>query len=617
MCPLHSRFHSPESRLNTESPASGFAALGLADAILQTVSALGYEEPSPIQAQAIPYLLDGRDVLGMAQTGTGKTAAFALPLLTMLSQEYEAGRRSPSALVLAPTRELAQQVAEAFTTYAKGLPGCRVVSVYGGSPYPPQTRALRAGVDIVVGTPGRVMDHMRKGTLDVSHLKMLVLDEADEMLRMGFIDDVEWVLSHTPDDRQIALFSATMPRPIARIAAEHLVNPAEVRVKQATATATTIAQRYVLVHAGQKAELLARLLETEAVDAAMVFVRTKAATTEVADFLRGRGIAAEALSGDLSQEQREQTVQRLKDSRIHVVVATDVAARGLDVERISHVFNYDMPGDPEVYVHRIGRTGRAGREGAAILFVQPREQRMLKLIGKVTRSSVEAMEMPSIEAVNAIRLNRLSERLAAHAAAGLDRYNELLETVAERTGLDAPALAAALCAELNQGQPFLLSESEAIKAPRASADRDRAGKRGERLARGQQAVPAGYRRYWIAVGREHGVKPGNVVGAIANEAGIEAGNIGRVELRERFSVVDLPEGMPADIFQHLKGVWVCGQKLSIREFEERPSGAPKPHRKGGAPSGGKRKPGGKPPKRSKSAGGKPAGGKRKGKPKTG
>ncbi|WP_370300469.1 DEAD/DEAH box helicase [Abyssibacter sp.] len=589
--------------MNTESSPSGFASLGLADSILATVAELGYTTPSPIQSQAIPYLLEGRDVLGMAQTGTGKTAAFALPLLTMLAQEAgtRGKQRAPSALILAPTRELAQQVAEAFETYAKGLSGCRVIAVYGGSPYPPQTRALRSGVDIVVGTPGRVMDHMRKGALDVSHLKMLVLDEADEMLRMGFIDDVEWVLSHTPDDRQIALFSATMPRPVARIANEHLNNPAEVRVKQATATATTIEQRYVMVHSGQKSELLARLLEVESPDAAMVFVRTKVATSEVADFLRERGLAAEALSGDLSQEQREQTVQRLRDGRIQVVVATDVAARGLDVERISHVFNYDMPGDPEVYVHRIGRTGRAGREGMAILFVQPREQRMLKLIGKVTRSSVEPMELPTVAAVNAHRLQALTERLQGHAAAGLDTYRELVAQMAESTGLAPADLAAALMAELNRGQPFLLREKENIKSPRAPQERGTDDKRGRRLERGQQAVPDGYRRYWIAVGREHNVKPGNIVGAIANEAGIEAGHIGRVELRERFSVVDLPEGMPREVFTHLKGVWVCGQKLSIRDFEERPSGAPSAKGKptGGKPAGAKRKGAGKPKSKTK------------------
>lgn len=579
--------------MDTDSSPSGFAALGLPDALVTTVTSLGYSTPSPIQAQAIPMLLEGRDVLGLAQTGTGKTAAFALPLLAMLSEEpASSGRRAPSALVLAPTRELAQQVAEAFETYAAGLSGCRVVSVYGGAPYPPQTRALRAGVDIVVGTPGRVMDHMRKGALDVSQLKMLVLDEADEMLRMGFIDDVEWVLSHTPDDRQIALFSATMPKPIERIANEHLSEPVQVRVKQETKAAATIEQRFVKVSAAQKPELLARLLEVEPVDAAMVFVRTKAATGDVADFLRARGLAAEALSGDLTQEQREQTVQRLRDGRIHVVVATDVAARGLDVERISHVFNYDMPGDPEVYVHRIGRTGRAGRAGVAILFVQPREQRMLSLIGKVTRSTVEPMALPTVETVNAMRRQRLAERLREHHAAGLDAYRALVEQMADDTGMSVADLAVSLAAELNRGQPFLLSASDEIKVPPTAA-KATADKRARRQERGQRAVPDGYDRYWIAVGREHAVKPGNIVGAIANEAGIDAGTIGRVELRERFSVVDLPKGMPKEIFQHLKGVRVCGQKLSIRVFEERPSGAPAQ-----SPSGGK---GGKPNSNPKGA----------------
>jgi ATP-dependent RNA helicase DeaD len=591
-----------------------FEELGLPPHILDALSKLGYETPSPIQAAAIPELLDGRDILGMAQTGTGKTAAFALPILA----DFDVSQRgkSPTALVLAPTRELAQQVAEAFASYGAAGLNCKVLSVYGGSPYSAQTRALNQGVDIVVGTPGRVMDHMRRGNLDVSALKTLVLDEADEMLRMGFIEDVEWVLSHTPEDRRIALFSATMPREVARIAKQYLQDPAEVKIAAKATTASSIRQRYILVHGGQKPELIARILEAEDTDGIMVFVRTKMATVEVADFLRSQGFTAEALNGDLSQEQREKTVSRLKSGKINVVVATDVAARGLDVERISHVINYDIPHDPESYVHRIGRTGRAGREGDAVLFVQPRERRMLRLIEKVTRSPVQEMQAPTADDINAMRMQRLQATVLKRLERDLTPYRNLVGTLQENTGLPIEDIATALALELNKGGPFLLDDRNKFR----NIDRDGGGKkeksgrferdsrrpeRRERPPRDPQrdaerttmkrekvmgAVEEGMERFRVEVGHGHGVKPGNLVGAIANEAGLDSQNIGRIELFDSFSVVDLPEGMPKDLFKHLKGVWVCGQKLALSRFEGNLE--EKPIQQKGGPRGGSRPPAG-------------------------
>lgn len=589
---------------NTED--AGFAGLGLPEHLLRALEKLGYQQPTPIQQAAIPPLLKGGDVLGMAQTGTGKTAAFALPILAEFTAENTSGKRQqkPKALVLAPTRELAQQVAEAFSSYDASGRNCRVLSVYGGAPYTTQIRALKQGVDVVVGTPGRVMDHMRKGTLDVSALSTLVLDEADEMLRMGFIDDVEWVLGHTPDDRQIALFSATMPNEISRIAKKYLNRPAEIRVDTATSSAKTIRQRYIVIRSNQKMPLLARLLEVEDTDAAMVFVRTKLATTEVADYLRSQGHAAEALSGDLSQELREKTVQRLKNGKIDVVVATDVAARGLDVDRISHVINYDIPYDPEAYVHRIGRTGRAGRSGDAILFVQPREQRMLRQIERVTKSDVTAMDIPSVEDVNNKRQADLSKRLQNRAKGNLSTYQALAEKLQAETGLEYAELAAALAAELNGGKSFLLDARDQLQAQPADkrgakgnesrGNETRGKNRRERPDRNNRDHrPVGRRRagntgaegqagdldkerFRIAVGHSHGVKPGNIVGAIANEVGLDSNNIGRIEINDDHSFVDLPEGMPKDLFNHLKGVYVCGQKLAISRPGDNSEAASKP-----------------------------------------
>lgn len=582
--------------------ALGFDALGLPDAVLQILSGLGYETPSAIQQAAIPALLAQRDVLGMAQTGTGKTAAFALPIVTRLIAEPNT-QRNPVALVMAPTRELAQQVAQAFGSYAgKALPR-RILSVYGGSPYGAQIRALKDGVDVVVGTPGRLMDLMRKGHLDVSGLRTLVLDEADEMLRMGFIDDVEWVLSHTPDERQIALFSATMPREIKRIADRYLNQPEEVSIKVATTTAATIDQRHILVHRNQKPELLARVLEVEPTDGVMVFVRTKIATEEVADLLRSRGFAAEALSGDLSQEQRDKTVQRLKAGKIDVVVATDVAARGLDVTRISHVINYDMPSDPEAYTHRIGRTGRAGRSGQAILFVQPRERRMLGIIEKVTRGKVELMEAPTVAQVNAARQNALQTRIERQLGKDLNAQRAVLDALRANSELDDADLALGLLAELTAGQPLVLDEAQELHAVQNRGPRgdkhDRGGQGGERRPRRERpaGAEAGMERYRVEVGHNHGIKPGNLVGAISNEAGVDAKLIGRIDLFDDYSLLDLPEGMPKPIFKHLKTVWVCGQKLAISkdtgaapaDTEQTPPSKPRPGKPRKKPAGGKRK----------------------------
>lgn len=573
-----------------EQNLPSFSELGLKTHVLDALIKLGYEKPSPIQAAAIPELLKNRDMLGMAQTGTGKTAAFALPILNDF--DFKKRTKSPTALVLAPTRELAQQVAEAFKSFGAAALGCKILSVYGGSPYTTQTRALRDGVDIVVGTPGRVMDHMRRGNLDVSALQTLVLDEADEMLRMGFIDDVEWVLEQTPANRRIALFSATMPREVARIAREHLNDPAEITIEATSNSAALIRQRYITVQSRQKNDVLVRVLEAEATEGVMIFVRTKIATTEVADFLRTQDLRAEALSGDLSQEQRNKTVQRLKSGKIDIVVATDVAARGLDVDRISHVINYDIPHDPEAYVHRIGRTGRAGRSGEAILLTQPREQRMLRLIERVTGSRVEEMQVPTVAQINTIRVERLKDRLVKRLDRDLTPYRELVGQLQEMTGMSAEDLAVALAVDLNRGNGVLLDSRHEFRAAQGRGERAERGDRPmrDRRDRGPReiretrdsrpprdagfkrekvlgATETGKERYRVEVGQDHGVKPGNLVGAIANEAGMDAQNIGRIELFDTFSVIDLPEGLPKDLFKHLKGVWVCGQKLGLSRFE--------------------------------------------------
>jgi ATP-dependent RNA helicase DeaD len=571
---------------------SAFAEFGLAAPVLQAVQDLGYETPSAIQAETIPYLLEGRDVLGQAQTGTGKTAAFALPLLSRL----DLSKFDTQILVLAPTRELAIQVAEAFQKYAGKLPGFHVMPIYGGQDYGTQFRQLQRGVHVVVGTPGRVMDHLRRGTLKLDGLQALVLDEADEMLRMGFIEDIEWIMEQTPANRQIALFSATMPPAIHRIAQSYLNNPAEVFIKVKTTTADTIRQRYWLVSGLHKLDALTRILEAEPFDAVIIFVRTKNETAELADKLQARGYSAVALNGDIAQNVRERTIHQLKNGKIDILIATDVAARGLDVERISHVINYDIPTDTESYVHRIGRTGRAGRSGDAILFVSPRERHLLRAIERATRKPIDLMELPSTEVINNLRIRQFNQRITdTLAEEGLDFFSQLLESYEREHNVPAIEIAAAL-AKLVQGDaPLLLEEKRNHPAfnpaPREREQEQRKpGKRKANSAFSSDEETIEMQRFRIEVGRTHGVKPGNIVGAIANEAGLDSRYIGHIDIQDNFSLVDLPAGMPKDILSDLRKTRVAGQMLNIEPAGEAAADY-SPNRSGGSSgsSGGQRR----------------------------
>ena len=589
----------------TDETVTAFKQLALGKPLLKALDEVGYETPSPIQAETIPLLLEGRDVLGQAQTGTGKTAAFALPQLATLDLK----QKDPQVLVLAPTRELAIQVAEAFQKYARYMKGFHVLPVYGGQDYRGQIHALKRGVHVIVGTPGRVIDHMRRGTLKLDKLKALVLDEADEMLRMGFIDDVEWVLEQTPDERQIALFSATMPQQIRRIATKHLNDPAQVTIKVKTTTAETIRQRYWPVSGVHKLDALTRILEAEQFDAMLVFVRTKTSTLELSEKLEARGYDAAALNGDIPQKQRERTVQQLKQGKLDILVATDVAARGLDVERISHVLNYDIPYDTEAYVHRIGRTGRAGRHGDAILFVAPRERRMLGAIEKATRKKIDMMELPSTELINDKRIARFKQRITDTLAnENLELFTNLIEQYQQEHNVPALEISAALAQLLQGDTPLLLKHKPQPRADRGRDSFDRsprskpAGKK-RAPARGKETpLEEGMLRYRIAVGHEHHVKPANIVGAIANEAGLDSQYIGRIDIFDDYSLVDLPEGMPRAVFNDLKDVWVSGQKmkLTLHGKHDKPGKAGKADKPAAAGSPGKttttrrKKPAGKP-----------------------
>jgi ATP-dependent RNA helicase DeaD len=645
---------APES----SSPASGFRDLNLDAAVLQALTDVGYEVPTPIQAATIPPLLGGADLLGQAQTGTGKTAAFALPVLSKI----DLGRAQPQALVLVPTRELAIQVAEAFQSYAAHMKGFHVLPIYGGQSYTPQIKGLKRGAHVIVGTPGRIMDHMKRGTLDLGGLGFLVLDEADEMLQMGFVDDIEWILEQTPPTRQVALFSATLPSPIRRIAQKHLKKPVEITIQSKTSTAANIRQRYWLVSGLHKLDALTRILEAETFDGMLIFVRTKLETVDLADRLQARGFDAAPLNGDIPQQQRERTVNALKAGKVDIVVATDVAARGLDVERISHVVNYDVPYDSESYIHRIGRTGRAGRKGEAILFIAPRERNMLRIIERATRQQIEQMSLPSIADVNEQRVARFKQRITEAVTAGEGAvFRELIEEFEREQSIPAIDIAAALASLLQGGAPLLLPErperterfeggdrgeggaagrhgrgdsrgdsrrerrgDKVESAPRkhrgaergdraaghagAGADRgdrgaghadrsagdadqaaghadrstshtdrgdrgaDRGGKREGPPSRKPRGAPSGieFETYRIEVGHVHGVKPGNIVGAIANEAGLEGRHIGHVDIREDHSFVDLPEGMPKEIFRSLKKVRVVGRELQIAHASSKP-----------------------------------------------
>jgi len=615
-----------------DSSVVNFADLDLSAPVLKALADVGYESPSPIQAATIPPLLAGKDVLGQAQTGTGKTAAFALPILSKLDLR----QKNPQALVLCPTRELAIQVAEAFQKYAAHMPGFHVLPIYGGQSYIPQLTSLKRGVHVVVGTPGRVMDHLKRTTLDLSGLTNLVLDEADEMLRMGFIDDVEWILEQTPDKRQVALFSATMPPQVRRIAQKHLKSPVEITIRSKTSTATNIRQRYWIVGGmHNKLEALTRILESETFDAMLVFARTKQATVELAEKLGARGFSVEALNGDIQQNIRERTIARLKSGQIDILVATDVAARGLDVDRISHVINYDVPYDSESYVHRIGRTGRAGRSGEAILFISPRERNMLGVIERATRQPIEHMQMPTVEAVNQQRIAKFKEKIAATIASGeAKRFRFIVEQFELEGEVSALDVAAALVSMAQGKSPLLLETGRGSSAgnnekgwtPAPSPERGARPAKFERAARedraparpsrdeprrpekkreapiaqfaaptvnnedelpslfddepaAQDTAPRGRRddrddikreTYRIEVGHTHGIKAGNIVGAIANEAGLEGKFIGRVDIREDHSFVDLPEGMPKQIFRDLQKTRVGGQELRISRADAPP-----------------------------------------------
>ncbi len=558
-----------------------FQELGLAAPILKALEEVGYESPSPIQAATIPHLLAGSDILGQAQTGTGKTAAFALPLISKL----DLTTKGPQALVLTPTRELAIQVAEAFQRYASHVKGFHVLPIYGGQSYEPQLARLKRGVHVVVGTPGRVMDHMKRGTLDLSTLRHLVLDEADEMLRMGFIDDVEWILSETPKDRQVALFSATLPPEIRRIARSHMRSPVEVTIKSKTTTAANIRQRYWLVSGVHKLDALTRILEAETFDGMLVFTRTKQSTVELAEKLEARGFAAAPLNGDIPQPVRETTIARLKSGKIDIVVATDVAARGLDVERIGHVVNYDMPNGTESYVHRIGRTGRMNRSGEAILFIAPRERNLLKIIERATRQPIERMELPTVEDVNDQRVARFKQRITdalATDAGAADRSNlfrSLIEQYEQEHNVPTIEIAAALASIAQGDTPLLLEARPQRRDPEPVTAIERPAhetqeRRHERKPR--KPVDDSIDTFRIEVGHVHRVKPGNIVGAIANEARLDGAHIGRIDIREDHSYIDLPAGLAPEMIAKLQNVRVAGQKLRLSLATDF---TPKPKRK--------------------------------------
>ncbi|MBC3766242.1 DEAD/DEAH box helicase [Neptunicella marina] len=557
-----------------------FKDFNLPESLLKALEKVGYEKPSPIQAESIPLIMEGHDLLGQAQTGTGKTAAFALPILAKIDDTATL----PQLLVLAPTRELAIQVAEAFQAYSSFNKAIKVLPIYGGQSYENQIRTLKRGVQVVVGTPGRVIDHIKKGTLKLHDLKNLVLDEADEMLRMGFIDDVEWILSHAPAERQTALFSATMPDRIRAITKKYLNNPKTVKIASKVSTASTITQRYCQVAGHHKLEALTRILEVEDFDGVIVFVRTKTATLELAEKLSARGYDVEPLNGDIPQNARERTVERLKRGDIDILIATDVVARGLDVERVSHVINYDIPYDTESYVHRIGRTGRAGRQGDAILFISHREKRLLFAIEKATKQPIELMPIPSINELNETRLNRFKQNvIEAMNDKSIEAMMPVIEAIQQETEAAPEVLLAALAKMAQGDEPLILKESDRpnldARPPRdrdnRSRDRDRGGRDnrdgrdGRQRRRSSSAPEAGMQRFRIGVGHSHGAKPGNIVGAIANEANISSKHIGAIEIYDNYSTVDLPEGMPAEVRKTLEKTRVAGQQLNLREWSDR------------------------------------------------
>jgi ATP-dependent RNA helicase DeaD len=547
----------------------GFASLGLHPTIVAAVVATGYEEPSAIQYQSIPIILAGHDMIGQAQTGTGKTAAFALPILSRI----DPSKREPQALILAPTRELALQVATAFETYAKQMPGVTVVAVYGGAPMGPQLKAIRNGAQIVVATPGRLCDHLRRDEKVLATVNHLVLDEADEMLKLGFMDDLEVIFKAMPETRQTVLFSATLPQSIRAIAERHLKDPQHVKIQTKTQTVTAIEQAHLLVHADQKTSAVLRLLEVEEFDALIAFVRTKQATLDLASALEAKGYKAAALNGDIAQNQRERVIESLKDGRLDIVVATDVAARGLDVPRITHVFNVDMPYDPESYVHRIGRTGRAGREGRALLLVTPRERRMLQVIERVTGQKVVEVRLPDGQAVLDARIRKLTNSLAPLVGDAESSHGDLLDRLTADIGCSPRALAAALLRKATNGQALTLEAVQAeqplvpTSAPRERSSTDRP-ERGDRERRAPVPLGEGRARCRTALGARDGIAAKNLLGAILNEGGLAREAIGRIQVRDSFSLVELPEDGLENLLSKLKDTRVAGKQLKLRRYRE-------------------------------------------------
>ena len=547
------------SDLGAALPTPTFADLPIHPAVLTAVEEVGYETPSAVQAATIPAMMEGADVVGLAQTGTGKTAAFALPILSKIDPSV----RDTQALVLAPTRELALQVAEAFGRYGAHLPKVNVLPIYGGQSYTVQLAGLRRGAHVVVGTPGRIIDHLERGTLDLSRVDYLVLDEADEMLAMGFAEDVERILAETPEYKQVALFSATMPPAIRSITSKYLHDPVEVTVKAKTATAENISQRYIQVAGPRKMDALTRVLEVEPFEAMIVFVRTKQATEEVAERLRARGFSAAAINGDVPQAVRERTIASLRDGGLDILVATDVAARGLDVERVSHVLNYDIPHDTESYVHRIGRTGRAGRTGAALLFVSPRERHLLKAIEKATRQKLTEAQLPTVEDVNAQRVARFRDTITeALSAPGIEVFRRIIEDYERDNNVPMADIAAALATASRDGEEFLMAPEPPEPRVRQSAERDHGHDRGDRRASKQPGK--GLATYRIDVGKRHKVGPGHIVGAIANEGGLHRSDFGHITIRPDFSLVELPAKLAAKTIKALEHTRISGVLINLR-----------------------------------------------------
>ena len=558
----------------TDDNPTTFAELDIDERVLKALSDVGYESPSPIQAATIPPLLAGSDVVGLAQTGTGKTAAFAIPILSRLDVD----RKVPQALILAPTRELALQVAEAFGKYSAHIPGLHVLPIYGGQAYGVQLSGLRRGAQIIVGTPGRVIDHLEKGTLDLSNLEYLVLDEADEMLKMGFQDDVERILADTPEYKQVALFSATMPPAIRKISKQYLHDPIEITVKAKTQTASNITQRWVQVAHQRKLDALTRILEVETFEAMIIFVRTKQATEDLAERLRARGFSAAAINGDIVQAQRERTIGQLKSGALDILVATDVAARGLDVERISHVVNYDIPHDTESYIHRIGRTGRAGRTGDALLFVAPRERHLLKSIERTTRQSLTEIQLPTVEDVNAQRVAKFGDSITASLTSdNLALFRKLIEDYEREHDVPLADIAAALAVQSRDGESFLMAPEPPAPPRRERELRERPARRfdeggpsGPRVGRDGQE----FATYRIAVGKRHKVVPGAIVGAIANEGGLRRSDFGHISIRPDHSLVELPANLPRETVEALRATRISGVLIQLQLDQGAPSGRP-------------------------------------------